>query len=106
MTNPWWEEHEAQVLEVFAPWGTCRHLKVWRNDGSDGIPWDTLQEIKTELVGSDVWMVEVFPPADQIMNDLNMRHLWEVPADHIFNMKLPERNRTDEKVYPIRNRKV
>ena len=82
----WWLDHGAQVLEVYAPWGISRHLKVWRHDGKSGIDWDILQAIKTEMVG-DAWMVEVYPPEEAVVNEVNMRHLWEVPEHHIVNMK-------------------
>ncbi len=77
----WCIRHSAQVLNVITPWGLMRHLKVWRDDGKDGISWDILQEIKDELLGQDAMAVEVYPPQDQLVNETNMRHLWEVPAD-------------------------
>lgn len=77
---PWWQEHEAQVLEVLAPWGWTRHLKVRRRDEQEGISWDTLQLIKDEMLGPDTLAVELYPPAHRVVNEVNMRHLWEVPA--------------------------
>ena len=70
---------QVQVLEVNAPWGLCRHLKVQRTDGKDGITWDQLQQIKDEHLGPEVAAVEFYPPATNVVNELNMRHLWEVP---------------------------
>ena len=70
---------QVQVLEIMAPWGWCRHLKVQRTDGKDGITWDQLQQIKDEYLGPDVAAVEFYPPATNVVNELNMRHLWEVP---------------------------
>ena len=57
------------------------HLRVWRRDGSDGIGWDELQAVKDEMLGPDVLAVEMYPPADRVVNEANIRHLWTVPAD-------------------------
>ncbi|MGO8746204.1 MAG: hypothetical protein ACLQNE_09460 [Thermoguttaceae bacterium] len=59
-----------------------------RTDGGEGITWDELQQIKDEYLGPDVSAVEFYPPADGVVNELNMRHLWEVP-----NEMLPMRSR-------------
>jgi hypothetical protein len=72
---------QVQVLEVQAPWGWSRHLKVQRTDGRDGITWDDLQKIKDEYLGTDVAAVEFYPPATRVVNELNMRHLYEVPVE-------------------------
>ncbi len=72
---------QTQVLEVRAPWGWTRHLKVQRTDGGDGITWDELQQLKDERLGTDATAVEFYPPAQSVVDELNMRHLWEVPQD-------------------------
>ena len=72
---------QVQVLEVKAPWGWCHHLKAQRTDETDGITWDQLQQIKDEYLGPDVAAVEFYPPAKTVVNELNMRHLWEVPDE-------------------------
>ncbi|MBU0491772.1 MAG: hypothetical protein KKA73_03360 [Chloroflexi bacterium] len=73
------QRYAAQVLGHLTSWGTIRHLKVWRHDGRDGIPWDDLQAIKDEMLGEETLAIEVFPPADLLVNEVNTRHLWEVP---------------------------
>ncbi len=71
-----------QVLEVWvAGLGWIRHLKVWRNDGQDGIPWDELQAIKQEALGPRCRAIEIYPPEHELVNETNLRHLWEVPDD-------------------------
>lgn len=45
-------------------------------DWADGITWDELQAIKSEVGRGDVWAVELFPPDDAVVNVSNMRHLW------------------------------
>ena len=61
-----WTMFRVQVLEVKAPWGWCRHLRVERIDGKDGITWDQLQKIKDEHLGREVAPVEFYPPARNV----------------------------------------
>ena len=63
-----------------------RHLRVWKWNEKDGISWDTLQQIKNEVVGEDVVMVEVYPAANDMVFLSNMRHLWEMPAGVPFGL--------------------
>lgn len=44
----------------------------WR----DGITWDDLQRLKAEAGYADCDAVEVYPPARDLVNVGNMRHLW------------------------------
>jgi hypothetical protein len=71
----------CQVLEVTAPWGPTRHLKVERDDGKDRITWDELQRLKDKYLGQEVAAIEFYPPSDNMVNEINMRHLWEVPPE-------------------------
>jgi hypothetical protein len=81
--------YSAQVLEVLTPaWGYTRHLRVWRNDGRGGIPWDDLQAIKDEMLGGETMAVEVYPPEGLLVNEANMRHLWEVPQSGMIPVGL------------------
>lgn len=48
-----------------------------------GITWDALMRVKAQCGLADRWAVEVFPPAEEVVNVANMRHLWlldEPPA--------------------------
>lgn len=67
-------EHEVPGV------GWIRKLSVERVDGRDGIGWDELQALKDELLGPDAVAVEVYPPADEVVNERNRRHLWEFPG--------------------------
>ena len=70
-----------QVLEIWAPGlGWVRHLKVWRDEGQDGITWDELQAVKDEALEPNCRAIEVYPPAHELVNETNLRHLWEIPA--------------------------
>lgn len=76
----WTQTYSAQVVQRYgARLGAVDHLKVKRHDHRDGIPWDMLQRIKNEVLGTDVLAVEFYPPADEVVNGVNMRHLWVVP---------------------------
>ena len=75
----WSDEYDAQVTESRTPIGWVRHLKVKRRDERDGIGWDVLQTIKNELLGPDAFAVEFYPPVIDVVDESNMRHLWEVP---------------------------
>jgi hypothetical protein len=57
------------------------HLRVWRRDGKDGITWDELQAVKTEAFGPDVRCIEIYPPEREVVDELNMRHLFAIPDD-------------------------
>ena len=72
--------YTTQVTEHRIPGlGWARKLSVERIDGLDGIPWDDLQALKDEAFGRDAAAVEVYPPADEVVNERNRRHLWEWP---------------------------
>ncbi len=44
----------------------------------DGITWEQLQWVKSQVGYGTFWAVEVFPPDSEIVNVANMRHLWIV----------------------------
>jgi hypothetical protein len=58
-----------------------RCLQVRRADGKSGISWDQLQKLKNEYLGKETCCVEFYPPDDNLVNEVNMRHLWEVPEE-------------------------
>lgn len=82
----WMKKYSAQVVQSRAPWGMTHHLKVKRRDGRDGISWDILQQIKNDILGKDVLAVEIYPPEDEVVNEINMRHLWAVPWEMMPNL--------------------
>jgi hypothetical protein len=73
--------YQTTVTPTIASWGWTRHLTVARIDGKGGIPWDDLQELKDEALGAAACAVEFYPPADEVVNEVNRRHLWEVPDE-------------------------
>lgn len=86
------EVYHTQVLEVRTTEGVpIRHLKISRRDGKPiRATWDVLQEIKNHAVGENVTMVEVFPAEQELVNEVNYRHLWEVP-ELTFGLHLTRR---------------
>lgn len=80
--NPHWDwsqTYSAQIGQTSTRFGFVDHLKVKRHDHKGGIGWDVLQRIKQDVLGSDVLAVEFYPPSTDVVNELNMRHLWVVP---------------------------
>lgn len=49
------------------------------HDGSIG--WDELQAIKDRVAGPKTTAIEVYPPADRVVNNIAMRHLWMLGTD-------------------------
>jgi len=73
----WSQTYSAQVVQSYSSlFGFVDHLKVRRHDGQDVIAWDVLQRIKDDLLGSDMLAVEFYPPQEEVVNDVNRRHLW------------------------------
>ena len=71
---------QTQVLDVsLTGWGIFRHLKVWREDEKSGISWDELQEVKDFILGPETTAIEIYPARSELVDEVNVRHLWEVP---------------------------
>jgi len=68
---------QTQVVETLHG----RHLVVERYDGKDGITWEQLQQAKNEALGHDAVAVEIYPAEDDVVNEVNRRHLWEIHPD-------------------------
>ena len=78
------EDYRVQHLEKVVPgWGPVTHLRIYRDDGRDGISWDALQAMKDEYF-PDARAVEVYPAQADVVNEANIRHLWIVPPDVVL----------------------
>ena len=64
------------TAHYYEPFGEVVHLWVRNNDASTYHDWSELQRIKNELCGDDCVAVEVFPPADDLLDSANIYHLW------------------------------
>ncbi|MGB7439578.1 MAG: hypothetical protein WA919_00790 [Coleofasciculaceae cyanobacterium] len=64
--------------------GVVDRIIIKRNDGKAICPWRDKQRIKNEVCanGAKRFAVEVFPPADDLINDANCYHLWVFPAGY------------------------
>lgn len=77
---PWETHYRATLSTSMTRSGeSVLHLRVERRSGRDGIAWDVLQRIKDDVLGPEVLAVEVYPPRDEVVNEINARHLWTVP---------------------------
>lgn len=68
------------------------HVIVRRVDGAAIHKWPDLQRIKDELVGRDRVAVEVYPPAEQLVDRANLTHLWVYPVGHSLPFGLQGRS--------------
>ena len=50
----------------------CREKGDWH----DGITWDELMQIKSDVGMGGDWAIEIFPPDNDVVNVANIRHLW------------------------------
>jgi hypothetical protein len=81
------------LVQIFRPQGQPIRLSICRTilaaDGSwkDGITWDEMQKVKSDVGFGDSWAVEVFPPAEHVVNVANFRHLWIVPRPEFAWLK-------------------
>jgi len=70
------------LVQIFEESGTTIRMSVNRTRldytgrFDDGISWDELQRLKCEAGFSEHWGMEIFPPANEVVNVANMRHLW------------------------------
>lgn len=60
------------------------HLTIRRHDGAAvRCGWDVLQRIKDDVVGLGVTCVEVFPAREDLVDEMNIRHLWVVAHEDL-----------------------
>lgn len=63
------------------------HLTIDRYDGNPVVAkWETLYGIKNDMVGPDVCMVEVYPPVDSLINEIDRRHLFVVDPEVLIKV--------------------
>lgn len=61
-----------------------------RGQWLDGITWDDIQRIKSEIGYDHLWAVEVFPPDDELVDVANMRHIFLCQKPDFAWAKEPE----------------
>ena len=57
----------------------CRTTVGANGRWQDGLSWEEMQGIKHIVGFAKGWAVEIFPPAEHVVNVANMRHLWLLP---------------------------
>lgn len=78
------------LAQVFEEMDGAVRISIMRTmvdeDGEwlEGISWDSLIAIKNECGFSAHWAVEIFPPADEVVDVANMRHLFVLPEAPAF----------------------
>lgn len=86
-----WKNNLYVVLWVpgsMTEWGPLDRLMIRRNDGGVGIPWAHKQRIKNEIAGPERVAVEVFPAADELIDNANLYHLFLLPEEFPFRFTL------------------
>jgi hypothetical protein len=76
-----WRSRDYLVQEFDAPDPACVRLSINRTTltgdrWNDNLTWDELQDIKAQCGWITFDAVEVYPPAGDVVNVANMRHLW------------------------------
>jgi len=73
------EYHEGDIVRL-----TICQTKRKNGKWLDGITWEQLQQIKSEIGYSNKCAVEVFPEDENVVNIANMRHLFVLPERPSF----------------------
>lgn len=71
----------VQTLETcpVAPWGWMTHLKVY-TPGYRRLAWlEVWQALQSAYPGR--WALELYPPAEALVNDAHVYHLWLLPEE-------------------------
>lgn len=74
-----WASSRFVVAAYSVPAGAELHLQVIRMSpfcDVQPMSWEELQRVKAECGFADSWAVEVYPPAADVVNQINARHLW------------------------------
>jgi hypothetical protein len=88
----WSKIYQIEISQKYLPCGSVTHLRVCRHDSQEIIGnWDVLQRIKTDVLGDDTIAIEFYPPENEIVNEVNIRHLWVFPETIIPREYLPFR---------------
>lgn len=87
----YWESDDGYNVmsrAIKTEWGVVEHITIKRTEGglwSGDIPWSVKQEIKDELFGIRSTAIEVFPAKKNLVDVVDVYHLWVLPKD----FKLP-----------------
>ena len=84
-----WKSRQFLAVLYLEPGGFKRLTvnKVTKNnrgEWEDGITWDALQEIKSQIGLGDAWGLEVYPAEKELVHDSNMRHIFIFETAPLF----------------------
>jgi hypothetical protein len=92
MDRCWNSDDGFQVMSrlIQTDWGKVEHATIIRVtkdenrfsvNGERDIPWSVKQEIKNELFGEKRLAIEVFPKEKNLVDVMDVYHLWVFPKD-------------------------
>ncbi len=69
----------VQTLETVhaPPWESLTHLKIYTPDYQP-LSWEQVWQAFV-AVYPERWAIEFFPPAEELVNDVRVYHLWLLP---------------------------
>lgn len=73
-------EEGNRYFPVLIRLSICRVRLNSEGRWKDGLTWDELQAIKSEIGFGEWYGVEVFPADKDVVNVANFRHLWLLPS--------------------------
>ncbi len=79
--------------EIYTTQKLGDHLIIERRDGKPiKAIWDVLQRIKSDSFGPGVTAIEIYPAENDVVNEVNRRHLWAVDENAIEPCNLKRRS--------------
>ncbi len=94
-SNGWYAVLGREVPTI---WGVVIHLCM-RNLPGSSLHWNEKQWIKEQLYGDARTAIEVYPDADELVDQANMYHLWILPEGFQLPFTIADRN-------PVQDHKV
>ena len=88
MDRCWNSDDGFQVMSrlIMTDWGKVEHAAIiiigsMTTNGESDISWATKMEIKNELFGENRLAIEVFPKKKNLVDVMDVYHLWVFPKD-------------------------
>ena len=88
MDRCWDSDDGYQVMSrlIMTEWGKVEHVAIkmvgsLTMNGESDIPWAVKMEIKNELFGENRLAIEVFPKEKNLVDVMDVYHLWVFPKD-------------------------
>ena len=79
--SDWTREFDAQVTESRSAIGWVRHRRSNVPTEAKASAGMSCRPSRTSCSVLDALAIEFYPPAHDVVDETNMRHLWELPAD-------------------------